>query len=212
MLAQKQQIKFDHGFGYGLRVLKVMLSHPTEAIDRIRGRFELVREANSEPEPVELTGDRDWDRQVHEALGYPWPCDQTARFQSIWNDLSRTLEGQPLGSGHDADMALTRALVPRPTRQAHASRGDRRRPRHWNEVHIGGTRSQRGRPPVEHRPAADRNGMACLVHRGNPSTSQVTLDVSERLEPASPSRAPPEGLRHRSVRARQSSYRFQHAL
>ena len=108
--AQKQQIKFDHGFGYGLRVLKVMLSHPTEAIDRIRGRFELVREANSEPEPVELTGDRDWDRRVHEALGYPWPCDQTARFQSIWKDLSRTLEGQPLGSGHDADMALARAL------------------------------------------------------------------------------------------------------
>ena len=97
---QKPRLKFDHGFRYGLRVLKVILSHPTEAIDRIKGRFELVREASAEPERVEIAGDREWDRHVHEALGQPWPCDQTTKFLSIWKDLSRSLDGAPL----EADM------------------------------------------------------------------------------------------------------------
>ena len=107
---QKPRIKFDYGFRYGLRVLKVMLRHPTEAIDRIRGRFDLVRDVNAKSERVEIPSDRDWDRHVHEALGQPWPCDQTARFHGIWTDLSRSLEGAPLGRGHDADMSLARAL------------------------------------------------------------------------------------------------------
>jgi len=106
----KQRIQFEHGFRYGLRVLKIMVRHPTEAIDRIRGRFELVKDDSADAQRVELASDRDWDRHLHEALGQPWPCDQTARFMTIWKELSLSLEGHPLGSGHDADMALARAL------------------------------------------------------------------------------------------------------
>lgn len=106
---QKRRLYFDYGFRYGLRVLKVSLRHPTEALDRIRGRFDLVRDA-AETEQATIEGDRDWNQHVHEALGAPWPCDQVSRVDPIWKDLSRSLEGAPLGSGHDVNMAMARAL------------------------------------------------------------------------------------------------------
>jgi predicted O-methyltransferase YrrM len=107
MPEQKGSFTFD----YGLRVLRVILSHPAEAIDRIRGRFEMAKEGLRDPERMEIASDREWDRHVHGALGQPWPCDQTARFLSIWQELSQSIDGvMPLGTGHDADAAFARAL------------------------------------------------------------------------------------------------------
>jgi len=98
-------------FDYGLRLLGMILSRPSEAIDKIRGRFERATEGRMDGERVDLTSDRDWDRHVHEALGHQWPCDQLAGFRSIWQELSQSVEGvTPLGTGHDADAALVRAL------------------------------------------------------------------------------------------------------
>ena len=109
-VTQKAPIKFDRGLRYGLRVLKVILLHPIEAIDRIRGRFDLVKDWKTQAERIELASDPDWDRHVHEALGQPWPCRETARFHAIWADLARSLPGEALGSGHDSDAGLARAL------------------------------------------------------------------------------------------------------
>jgi predicted O-methyltransferase YrrM len=106
---QKPRIQFDYGFRYGLRVLKVSLRHPAEALDRIRGRFDLVKDASA-TEQVTVVGDPDWHRHIHEALGAPWPCEYASEIDPIWKDLSRTLDGAPLGSGHDSNLAMASAL------------------------------------------------------------------------------------------------------
>lgn len=97
--------------GYALRVSAVMLRRPLEAAERIWGRAEIVADRRRSDAPVHLEASPDWERQLHEAVGGPWPCPEADRFHERWSELERRLEGKlELGAGHDADPGLARAV------------------------------------------------------------------------------------------------------
>jgi Methyltransferase domain len=79
--------------------------------DRIDWKLEYSRPScryHSEP---------DWERQLHERLGVPFPCDAAAEFDELWPKIgaSLTARGYRFGpesffSWNDGDAALVRAI------------------------------------------------------------------------------------------------------
>lgn len=83
------------------------VTDPLEALDRTMGRAEVwwyrPRHGKSR-----LPHDPQWEPQFHAALGAPWPCPDVDGFGGLWSSI--TSEIADAGVGHDADVALARAV------------------------------------------------------------------------------------------------------
>jgi hypothetical protein len=90
---------------YWGRIAGLLLRHPIEALDRVRGRIERWRETRS---TMKIRPEKDWQRVLHQRLEVPWPCSETAAFRELWEIMENEL-GR-VGLGHDADPALAEGL------------------------------------------------------------------------------------------------------
>ena len=92
---------------YARRVVAIALHDPREAVDRLMGRAEIF-EISTEPGKSPLSGNVRWEPDFHAALGAPWPCPSVSSFEGLWTSISDEIEDA--GVGHDADVALARAV------------------------------------------------------------------------------------------------------
>jgi hypothetical protein len=87
-----------------LRAALLVITHPFETIDRIRGRRELARRGNR---THAYDVNDDWEARLHTALDRPWPCPELEELGPVWSEIAASLED--VCGGHDADPALARA-------------------------------------------------------------------------------------------------------
>lgn len=103
---------------YVARAAMATLSKPGDATEklkeRIAGRRERAARHGLRPENH---ADADWERQLHELLGAPWPCPQAAAFAPVWDAAKETMAEHGLrvgrqnyGDDDDADPGLARTL------------------------------------------------------------------------------------------------------
>lgn len=119
---------------YVKRSALVVLLHPLEGLDRIRGRAEIllsdhVSSIRGQKPSVTTT---DPVRTLHELLRVEWPCSLEQDFNSAWAELGRSMvsTGMKLGERHDADANLAhvvwcaiRHMVPQRVLETGVARG-----------------------------------------------------------------------------------------
>ena len=61
--------------------------------------------------------DSHWESDLHDALGIPWPCNETAEFSALWTAVIKEMELKGIQAGpesfqnwNDGDAGLTRAI------------------------------------------------------------------------------------------------------
>jgi hypothetical protein len=108
--------------GYTIRASAVMMRHPEEGLERIRGRWDRRRDkrmlaAIGMPASVLYGATEDWAERFHAALQLPWPCEEVAPFGDVWDRMVSDLTeaGARVGirsySGwNDADRAFGEAI------------------------------------------------------------------------------------------------------
>jgi len=103
---------------YLMRAATASLRHPRDAsekaMERLAGRSERTRRAGVRPQN---RAERDWERQLHELLGAPWPCPEAEAFAPAWEAARQTMAEHGLrvgrqnyGDDDDADPGLARTL------------------------------------------------------------------------------------------------------
>ena len=84
--------------GYTVRASMVMVRHPAQGIERIRGRLDRHGDKRAlaalSMSASEYYGAApDWMQRLHCALSLPWPCPDAASFGEVWDrvlaDLTR---------------------------------------------------------------------------------------------------------------------------
>jgi hypothetical protein len=63
------------------------------------------------------TADDNWEQRLHEALGVPWPCNETSEFWDVWTKIISELKVKGIRAGpesfqwwNDGDAGLLRAI------------------------------------------------------------------------------------------------------
>jgi hypothetical protein len=75
-------------------------------------------ESRQEPRPqCPYEPDLNWEQQLHERLGIPWPCGETSEFLELWKQVISELEAKGIRAGpesfqwwNDGDAGLVRAI------------------------------------------------------------------------------------------------------
>ena len=108
--------------GYRARALRVMLRHPLQGVERVRGRIDRKGDLRRLADLRTPLGDfyqvsNDWAERLHAALGQPWPCGETAVFERTWADMIAGLKASGLrvgirsyGGWNDGDQAFAQAI------------------------------------------------------------------------------------------------------
>lgn len=95
---------------YARRVVDLAINHPTEFWDRLSGRVDRKRDAGDTP--AQLFSDPEgWVEALHRLMGWRFPCEECADFESVWDVLDQTLseQGPRVGEGFDAGIGLAQA-------------------------------------------------------------------------------------------------------
>ena len=108
--------------GYFVRASTVMMRHPGQGIERIRGRLDRHMDKRALA-AVGLSASalygatEDWAERLHAALEVPWPCQETAMFRQVWDrivtDLSEVgarVGTCSYGGWNDGDHAFAEAI------------------------------------------------------------------------------------------------------
>jgi hypothetical protein len=77
------------------------VSEPGDAVDRLAGRVRRLRTGGAIP-IYSYEAQADWERDLHERIGHPWPCPEAARFGELWSEIERSLTEQGLTTGRGA--------------------------------------------------------------------------------------------------------------
>ena len=108
--------------GYTIRASQVMLRHPVQGVERIRGRVDRrgdLRELAGLGTPVSdfYGAVADWAPRLHAMLGRPWPCPAVAEFERVWEGIVADLTGvgvrvgvRSYGGWNDGDRAFAEAI------------------------------------------------------------------------------------------------------
>ncbi len=95
---------------------RLTLREPGDGLDRAAGRARRLFTGGAAPRYA-YAADPEWERHLHERLGQPWPCAETAEFQALWPRVRDALEAQGLAVGRatyggwdDGDPGLARAV------------------------------------------------------------------------------------------------------
>jgi hypothetical protein len=108
--------------GYRLRAAGVMLRHPLQGTERVRGRIDRRGDLRRLAELGVPLSDfyevrKDWAEHLHAELDLPWPCEETATFQRVWAEIIDDLTSAGLrvgvrsyGGWNDGDQAFGQAI------------------------------------------------------------------------------------------------------
>lgn len=102
---------------YLRRAVVGALSSPQDAVQKVLEKGAGRWERRVRPQPPQSQFDEDWERQLHELLGAPWPCPEHAAFEAEWAAAKETMAAHGLrvgrqnyGDDDDADPGLARTL------------------------------------------------------------------------------------------------------
>ncbi|HEX4467443.1 MAG TPA: class I SAM-dependent methyltransferase [Solirubrobacteraceae bacterium] len=102
---------------YLRRAVAGAVSSPQDAVQKVLEKGAERWERRVRPHPPESAFDDDWERQLHELLGAPWPCPEHAAFDLEWAAANETMAAHGLrvgrqnyGDDDDADPGLARTL------------------------------------------------------------------------------------------------------
>jgi Methyltransferase domain len=109
-------------FGYTVRASSMMLRHPREGVERVRGRIdrhgdrrELI--ALGRPLSEHYTVVDDWAPVLHKTIDVPWPCRESEQFGKVWDATVSGLAAAGLRAGlasyggwNDGDRAQAEAI------------------------------------------------------------------------------------------------------
>lgn len=78
--------------GYTARASAVMMRHPKQGVERIRGRLDRHGDkralaATGLPARALYEVTEGWAERLHAALEWPWPCPQAASFGPVWDRM-----------------------------------------------------------------------------------------------------------------------------
>jgi hypothetical protein len=106
--------------------LRYLLKHPVAgAIDLLSDPLEIwttIVDFNADRRErrgprCQYRSDANWERQLHEALGLPWPCDANLEFWNLWPEVITELDAKGIKAGpesfqwwNDGDAGLVRAI------------------------------------------------------------------------------------------------------
>jgi predicted O-methyltransferase YrrM len=97
------------------RRLLYAVRNPMDAWDKLRDQFYMRREY-SQP-PCHYQCDSDWERQMHERMGAPWPCDTADEFHALWSKIANLIVAKGYQFGpesyfgwNDGDPEFVRAI------------------------------------------------------------------------------------------------------
>ena len=108
--------------GYTVRASSMMLRHPREGIERVRGRIDRHRDQRElmtlgRPQSEHYAAVDDWAPILHKAIDTPWPCHESEQFGKVWEDTVSGLTTAGLrvglasyGGWNDGDLAQAKAV------------------------------------------------------------------------------------------------------
>jgi|SRR5579875_871857 len=108
--------------GYTVRASSMMLLHPRQGVERIRGRLDRHqdqrdKESLSVPMADYYRAVTDWAAPLHATLGLSWPCPAAAEFDGLWDGMLADLTTAGLkvglasyGGWNDGDRAFAGAI------------------------------------------------------------------------------------------------------
>jgi predicted O-methyltransferase YrrM len=108
--------------GYTVRASQVMLRHPVQGVERVRGRIDRrgdLRELAALGTPVNdfYGAIADWAPRLHALLDLPWPCPLVASFEQVWDEIVADLTNagarigiRSYGGWNDGDQAFGEAI------------------------------------------------------------------------------------------------------
>jgi hypothetical protein len=108
--------------GYTIRASQVMLRHPVQGVERVRGRVDRRGDRRDLAELGTSVSDfygavADWAPRLHAMLGRPWPCPAVAEFERVWEGIVADLTGagvrvgvRSYGGWNDGDRAFAEAI------------------------------------------------------------------------------------------------------
>jgi hypothetical protein len=108
--------------GYTVRASQVMLRHPVQGVERVRGRIDrrgdmrdLAMLGMSVSDFYDAAAD--WSPRLHVLLGLPWPCPAVTPFEQVWDRIVADLVGAGARVGirsyagwNDGDKAFAEAI------------------------------------------------------------------------------------------------------
>jgi hypothetical protein len=109
-------------FGFKVRVSYMVLRHPRESIERIRGRIDTRNDKRelrtlSCPQSERYAVVEDWEPVLHKAIEAPWPCQEAEHFGKVWDATVSGLAAKGLRVGlasyrgwNDGDPAQAKAI------------------------------------------------------------------------------------------------------
>ena len=108
--------------GYAVRSSFMMLGHPREGVERVRGRIDRRSDrrelaALGRPPSEHYAAVPDWSQALHKAIDVPWPCQESEQFGEVWDATVSGLEAAGLRVGlasyrgwNDGDRAQAEAI------------------------------------------------------------------------------------------------------
>ncbi len=108
--------------GYTVRASAVMLRHPAQGVERVRGRWDRRGDrralAAAGLPPRDLYGaTEEWAKGLHAALHLAWPCQEADQFGSVWDRVVADLTAAgarvgiaSYGGWNDGDLAFGQAI------------------------------------------------------------------------------------------------------
>jgi Methyltransferase domain len=117
MAGKKGEIMLERFIREGRNLYRLAAMDPVEAWFRLRSDFAELperRKLRFGLSPYKVTDE--WERQIHDILGVPWPCPATAEFWNLWPEVLGPFvaEGVHIGRGAfggwgDGEPGLARA-------------------------------------------------------------------------------------------------------
>ncbi len=106
---------FRYATRYPARAARGLATDPQGIWETVRDRLVQAREYREGP--CRYGSVPDWERELHRALGAPWPCPATGEFRALWPQAVADVEAAGVEVGpesfngfNDGDAAFVRAI------------------------------------------------------------------------------------------------------
>jgi len=97
------------------RAVRALATDPVAVLDTMVDRVVQTREYRNGPCRYEIS--RNWEFELHRALGAPWPCDAGRECSALWPNVVAGVQAKGVRTGpesfngfNDGDAALVRAI------------------------------------------------------------------------------------------------------